>query len=59
MIKKILPYRLYRCHQCQWRGWISNRRVKGQSAFIQLGFFYIGVMALSFLVALALWTLLH
>lgn len=52
-MKAINPFRLYRCSNCSWRGWMSKVRANGQIRVIwkNIGF-YVGMMVLAFLTGL-------
>ncbi len=26
-VKKLLPCKIYRCHECKWRGWIMKKHI--------------------------------
>ena len=52
-IKSINPYRLYRCHNCTWRGWMSKVRANGQRRMIFKNImFYISALVFAFLMGL-------
>lgn len=50
MMKRFLPYKLYRCHNCNWRGWIPKRKLKVKANPLKTGFFYLGVILLALIV---------
>lgn len=59
IFKKILPARIYRCHHCQWRGWISNNKLQGKNSYLMGFLFYVGVIILALVVASGLWSLIN
>lgn len=44
LFKKISMFRLYRCHECGWRGWMSKRRAVGKKSFFKIILFYLAVI---------------
>ncbi len=51
LIKVILPYKTYRCHACNWRGWISKRKASGKGSLLKSVVFYICVFIIAVIVA--------
>lgn len=52
-IKSVLPVKTYRCHNCNWRGWMNKRRPK-KKATIKSLLFYTAVAAMAVIVAFLL-----
>lgn len=47
LMKRLLPYKVYRCHNCNWRGWIPKRKLKANVNALKTAFFYAGVILLA------------
>ena len=59
LVKRFLPFKPYRCHACNWRGWISKRRLKMQQSLAQSLLFYLGVALIALVVALLMKNMLQ
>lgn len=59
LIKRLFPLNLYRCHACNWRGWISKRRLKRQQSLAQSFLLYLLVAFISIVVALLMKNMLQ
>ena len=54
-IKIFLPMRTYRCHDCNWRGWMNKRKMAGKRSLMQSILIYLVI----FIITLALAYFLH
>ncbi len=54
LFKRILPARTYRCRECRWRGWLSNRRLRHRKPLARELLFYLIVILISLIAALIL-----
>jgi len=52
LIRRFLPLKLYRCHDCQWRGWISKRKLKAMPGLAQSVGFYLLVVLIALFVGI-------
>ena len=58
IIKILVPYKTYRCHNCNWRGWMSKRKMTGERPFLHTLLFYTGIFIITLIVALLLQSVL-
>lgn len=49
--RRLFPAKLYRCHQCNWRGWISNRKVKKKPRLWKSILFYLMIVLICLVAA--------
>ena len=50
-LKMILPIKTYRCKDCHWRGWISNRKIHQKVFSRKTLLFYSAVIVTALIVA--------
>ena len=51
IIKKLLPYKTYRCHNCNWRGWINKHKMGGKKFLMKTILFYAIIFIITLIVA--------
>lgn len=55
-IKTLTYYRTYRCHSCNWRGWVSKRKVMGEAPILQVVLITLGWVLLALVLGVLLAT---
>lgn len=46
-LKSLLPLKIYRCHNCSWRGWLNKKRASKKATLKMLIFYgVVGILAL-------------
>ena len=51
LIRVATGYRVYRCHQCGWRGWILRKRIRDARRLLQTSIALLLVLAIVILLA--------
>ena len=59
LVKRFLPFKIFRCHNCNWRGWIAKSKLRAKKPVLKSVFFYIGVFFVAVIVAWMMKHLLH
>jgi predicted RNA-binding Zn-ribbon protein involved in translation (DUF1610 family) len=52
-VKNILPLKTYRCHNCNWRGWLNKKR-RQKKATLKSLLFYAAVAVAALIIAFLL-----
>ena len=58
LLKSILPIRTYRCHNCNWRGWLSKRKTNDTIPLLKKCLLYVSVAFSALVVAYLLHTMI-
>ena len=51
LVKTFSPYRMYRCHQCNWRGWVKTTKEGKKTSIAKTLLIYSVVIVLALLAA--------
>ncbi len=51
LIRVATGYRVYRCHHCDWRGWILRKRIRDARRLLQTSIALLVVLALVLILA--------
>jgi hypothetical protein len=54
IVKVLTPLRTYRCHHCNWRGWISKRRVMSEPSLLRIAATAVGWLLLALVLGVLL-----
>ena len=50
-VKKISPLRTYRCHHCNWRGWMTKQKASGNKITVKTIIFYLFIFIVTLVIA--------